>query len=101
MALSLAAQRILRVMLDAPTDEHYGLALMSATGLKSGSLYPALSRLEKKSLVERRWEDIDPSAEGRPRRRLYRLTPDGVVEARRILNETAVQLGFSPRMTLR
>lgn len=95
MARSLASQRVLGKMLEAPTNEHYGLALMRDTGLKSGSLYPILSRLERDGLVGSRWEDIDPSAEGRPRRRLYRLTPDGVIEARRILTETAQQLGFT------
>lgn len=101
MAMSLAQQRILRAMLDAADNEHYGLALMRTTGLKSGSLYPALNRLEKTGLVARRWEDIDPSVEGRPRRRLYRLTPDGVIQARQVLNQTAAQLGFTPTVSLR
>lgn len=101
MAMSLAQQRILRAMLDASGSEHYGLALMRTTGLKSGSLYPALGRLEKSGLVARRWEDIDPSVEGRPRRRLYRLTPDGVIRAQQVLNETAAQLGFTPTVSFR
>ena len=29
-----------------------------------------------------RWEDIDPRAEGRPARRYYQLTPDGIELAR-------------------
>ena len=34
-----------------------------------------------------RWEDIDPTQEGRPRRRLYRLTGEGEIAARRILDD--------------
>jgi PadR family transcriptional regulator PadR len=32
-----------------------------------------------------RWEEIDPRAEGRPARRYYRLTPDGLELARSAL----------------
>ena len=40
-----------------------------------GTLYRALHRLEKADLVESFWEDAHlAEAEGRPRRRLYRVT---------------------------
>lgn len=93
--LSLATQRVLHVLLDSPGSDHYGLEIMKATGLKSGSLYPILSRLEDNGWIEGRWEEIDASAEGRPRRRLYRLTPDGVVGATAARQEAAQQLGFN------
>lgn len=52
-----------------------------------GTLYKALSRMEAAGLLASRWEDADEAIEqGRPRRRLYRVTPHGagaVVEARR------------------
>ena len=52
-----------------------------------GSLYRALSRLEKMGLLESRWEDPQiPADENRPRRRLYTLTAladDALVQARR------------------
>jgi len=38
-----------------------------------------------------RWEEIDPRAEGRPARRYYRLTADGVESAR-----TALALAYRP-----
>ena len=51
-----------------------------------GTLYKALARMEGGGLLESRWEDPDLAvAEGRPRRRLYRVTPLGaraLVEAR-------------------
>ena len=44
-----------------------------------GTLYKALGRLEAGGLLESRWEDPDLAMEeGRPRRRLYRVTPLGV-----------------------
>ena len=43
-----------------------------------GTLYKALGRMEDGGLLESRWEDADVAvAEGRPRRRLYRVTPLG------------------------
>jgi DNA-binding PadR family transcriptional regulator len=44
-----------------------------------GTLYKALARLEAGGLLESRWEDPDLATDaGRPRRRLYRVTPLGV-----------------------
>jgi DNA-binding PadR family transcriptional regulator len=43
-----------------------------------GTLYRALERLEAMGFLARRWEDPQiAAAEGRPRRRFYRLTVDG------------------------
>jgi DNA-binding PadR family transcriptional regulator len=43
-----------------------------------GTLYKALSRLDAAGLLEDRWEEPHVAlAEGRPRRRLYRLTGEG------------------------
>ena len=42
-----------------------------------GTLYKALGRLEEFGLLSSHWEDAT-AAEGRPRRRLYELTGEGV-----------------------
>jgi len=43
-----------------------------------GTLYKALGRLADGGLLEDRWEDAEEAlAEGRPRRRLYRITGAG------------------------
>jgi PadR family transcriptional regulator len=43
-----------------------------------GTLYKALTRLEHQSYLASRWEDpLAAAAEGRPRRRFYRLTLEG------------------------
>ena len=64
-------------MLDDSYREWYGLALSNACGLKTGTIYPALARLEQAGWVSSYWEDVDPSVVGRPKRRLYRLTGEG------------------------
>jgi DNA-binding PadR family transcriptional regulator len=47
-----------------------------------GTLYKALGRLEEFGLLTSHWED-GADAEGRPRRRLYELTGDGLRVAER------------------
>jgi len=43
-----------------------------------GTLYKALTRLERQGYLASRWEDPHvAAAEGRPRRRFYRLTLEG------------------------
>jgi DNA-binding PadR family transcriptional regulator len=81
--MTTSVLRVVAALLADPAAERYGLELMQDTGLPSGTLYPILVRLERAGWVESRWEDVDPVAEGRPVRRYYRLTSDGVVEARR------------------
>lgn len=45
-----------------------------------GTLYKALTRMEKAGLLESVWEDPDAAVEeGRPRRRLYSITSRGRV----------------------
>jgi len=56
----------------------YGFDIMDATGLPSGTVYPALRRLERDGLLDSRWEDTDEAhAEQRPARRYYELATDG------------------------
>jgi PadR family transcriptional regulator PadR len=56
----------------------YGLDIMQTTGLPSGTVYPALRRLEQGALVQSTWEkERDAFAEQRPARKYYRLTRNG------------------------
>jgi PadR family transcriptional regulator, regulatory protein PadR len=70
---------VLAALCEQPSRWQHGYALAAATGLKSGALYPILIRLSDRGLVEpRQPEEPQP---GRPRRHLYRLTPDGLASA--------------------
>jgi PadR family transcriptional regulator, regulatory protein PadR len=56
----------------------FGFDVMEATGLPSGTVYPALRRLEALELVRSDWEtDGTARANRRPRRRYYELTAAG------------------------
>lgn len=79
--MTIPAQTVLRIFLDAPAVEHYGLEISKATGMKSGTLYPVLNRLERAGWLESGWEAIDPRVEGRRPRRYYKITANGRAEA--------------------
>lgn len=80
-----ATQLVLRELLADPAAEKYGLEICKAVGLASGTVHPLLYKFENLGWLESRFEAIDPSEAGRPRRRFYRLTPDGAEFAREAL----------------
>ena len=84
--MTIATQRVLQALLDAPDEDLYGLVIGEAAGLASGTVHPILARLEAIHWVESRWEDVDPSQQGRPVRRYYRLTGVGAPAAREALS---------------
>ena len=71
-------ERVLRVMLSDPTARHYGYDLMKAAKLPSGTLYPMLARLQQEGFVDAEWEAQREDAGGRPPRKYYRLTAEGL-----------------------
>ena len=87
--MTLTTQLVLRALLEQPAKEIYGLEICQKAGLPSGTIHPILARLEKAEWLESRWEETDPREEGRPRRRYYRLSPDGAVRAQVALSRAA------------
>jgi DNA-binding PadR family transcriptional regulator len=60
----------------------FGLDVMEMTGLPSGTVYPALRRLERDLLVESQWEPEEEATRlGRPARRYYQVTEQGKAAA--------------------
>ena len=79
--------RLLSVFVDSPATDFYGLELSELTEVAYGSLLPLLIRLEDASWLAGEWEHIDPVKEGRPKRKYFRLTEDGMMRARELVNE--------------
>jgi len=65
----------------------HGFEIMDLIGLPSGTVYPALRRLEQEGLISSAWEDPAIAArEQRPARRYYEINEFGtdyLAEARR------------------
>ena len=60
----------------------FGFDVMEVTGLPSGTVYPALRRLERDELVVSKWEPEEEAANNqRPARRYYEVTREGKAAA--------------------
>ena len=56
----------------------YGFSVMETTGLPSGTVYPALRRLERDGLIRSLWEAQSIADAGqRPARKYYKITRSG------------------------
>jgi PadR family transcriptional regulator PadR len=87
--LTASLERVLRVFLTDTSALHYGYDLMKAARLPSGTLYPMLARLQEQGLVTSQWEPQPDDAGGRPPRKYYQLTGEGVRVARLELAQAA------------
>jgi DNA-binding PadR family transcriptional regulator len=85
-------ERVLAFLLRDPKRPTYGLELSKEAGVAIRSLYPLLQRLEAAGWLESEWEAIDPAVEGRPQRRYYSLTPEGLQGAREVVEEAGAHL---------
>jgi PadR family transcriptional regulator, regulatory protein PadR len=73
--LSHTAALILRAI---SSGHVYGFSVMEMTGLPSGTVYPAMRRLERDGLIQSKWESESiANAEQRPARKYYKLTRTG------------------------
>lgn len=75
-ALSVPALMVLHAV---GRGVHHGFDIIEETDLPGGTVYPALSRLERDGLLSSFWEDVEVArADARPPRRYYSITPSGV-----------------------
>jgi DNA-binding PadR family transcriptional regulator len=73
--LSLSAVAILGAI---SRSVRYGFDIMDATGLPSGTVYPALGRLERDGYVRSKWESHTiAQRDKRPPRKYYEITAAG------------------------
>ena len=74
--LSFSATTVLHAI---ASGSPYGFDIIDATGLPGGTVYPALTRMERDGLLVSDWEDAETArADKRPPRRYYRITAEGV-----------------------
>jgi PadR family transcriptional regulator PadR len=93
--LSLSATVILQAVAHG---YGYGFDIMDATGLPSGTVYPALRRMQDAGLITSRWEpQAVAQREQRPPRKYYTLSKTGD----RALAEATARYRLTPRPTER
>jgi PadR family transcriptional regulator, regulatory protein PadR len=94
LKLSAAGLRLVSLFVQYPAKRWSGTEITKVTKIGSGTLYPLLAKLEAAKWLTPEWENIDPSEEGRPRRRYYKLTAIGARRAHNALAE--FQIGALP-----
>jgi PadR family transcriptional regulator, regulatory protein PadR len=83
---------VLEVLLQAFANHEdlHGWAIMKATRRSGPTVYGVLDRLEDSGWINGHWEDENPEP-GKPRRRIYSITPTGLTGAQEILSERRPQ----------
>ncbi len=85
--LTRPTMKVVEQLAADPTAEHYGFDLAVRAGIRTGTIYPILAKLEGLGWLESYWEDVEPDEAGRPRRRFYRLTGAGELAVEELLAE--------------
>lgn len=87
-APSSATRAVLATLVERAPGWSHGYELCRLTGLKSGTLYPLLIRLESEGYLVAEWQPAEP---GRPPRHAYRLTAEGHAYAEQVRSITRNQ----------
>ena len=75
MALAVGTIMVLHAL---ARGHRYGFDVLEQTGLTSGTVYPALERLESLGLARSKWEEAEVAhSEKRPPRRYFEITAEG------------------------
>src|SRR5450631_3822344 len=79
MAAETKLSHTAAMILQAISAGHgYGFSVMEMTGLPSGTVYPAMRRLERDSLIRSHWEAQSTADTAlRPPRKYYKITRPG------------------------
>jgi PadR family transcriptional regulator PadR len=76
------------LLTDPQRDDWFALEICRQTRLGSGTVAQILFRLYDWGWVTSRWEETSQAhGRGRPRRRFYQLTGQGVTEAREVIRQ--------------
>jgi len=100
-SLSYAATAVLQAVANG---HQHGFDVIAVTGLASGTVYPALRRLEEAGWLESHWEEhLVAQRELRPPRKYYQVTiPGGVALATALERYRALaRPGCAPYRSLR
>lgn len=87
--------QVAMALLDDPTGKHWGYELSRKAGVRSGVMYPLLTRLLDEGWLTDGWEDPNTIREKRPPRRYYELTDKGRLELGAVLRAARTDARFA------
>jgi PadR family transcriptional regulator len=82
-------------LLERPNEQHWGYELAKRAGVRSGVLYPMLTRMLNDGWLTDGWEDPTTIKEKRPPRRYYELTDNGRHELRELVASARTDARFA------
>ena len=86
MKLTHSLLQVMVALMDEPTQQHWGYDLSRRSGIRSGVLYPILHRMLDEEWLIDGWQDASDT-NGRPPRRYYLVTPEGMSRMGTILRD--------------
>jgi PadR family transcriptional regulator PadR len=78
MRVTHSLVQVIIALMDNPGGRHWGYDLSRRSGVRSGVLYPILHRMLEEGWLTDGWEDASEVKEGRPPRRYYMATEEGI-----------------------
>jgi PadR family transcriptional regulator len=72
-----ALVQVALALLEDPNGQHWGYELSKKSDVRSGVLYPMLTRMLEQGWLTDGWEDPTTLTQRRPPRRYYELTDQG------------------------
>ena len=94
MRVTNALVQVAMALMADPVGKHWGYELAKQAGVRSGVLYPMLTRMLGQGWLTDGWED-PATINGRPPRRYYELTDEGKQRLGAILREARLDARFS------
>ena len=81
-------------LMEDATGRHWGYHLSKTSGVRSGVLYPILTRMLGEGWLTDGWEDPNTLQGKRPPRRYYELTDEGRLALGAVLQEARREARF-------
>ena len=95
MRMTHALVHVAMVLLKDSNGRHWGYELSKRSGVRSGVLYPMLTRMLDEGWVQDGWEDPATIRDKRPPRRYYELTDKGRQELGAVLDKAERDTRFT------
>jgi PadR family transcriptional regulator PadR len=91
--------QVAMALLDKPTGRHWGYELSKKAGVRSGVLYPMLTRLLDEGLLADGWENPTTIQKRRPPRRYYTVTDKGLQKLGAVVQKARSEPRFAHLFT--
>jgi len=91
MKVTHALVQLAAALVAEPSQKKWGYDLSKKSGVRSGAMYPRLKQMLEKGWLTDGWET---DVEGRPARRYYQVTDDGLRELGALLARAELDARF-------